>query len=94
MLHKESLDFANEFSVNAGGGINNPGKFEAEPLYVPYFWNMAMNGCGEDYTHEDGTHITVLEIDATDKENFIDLVGFSRIELWESSQGFVFHNLL
>ena len=30
------------------GIIQNPGKFECEPEWVPYYWELAMNGEGED----------------------------------------------
>jgi len=31
------------------GIIVAPGKFEGEMLYVPFFWQMALNGAGDDY---------------------------------------------
>ena len=36
-----------EFNV-VNGIIQNPGKFEGSPDWTPYYWDLVMNGEGED----------------------------------------------
>ena len=33
-----------DYTVDASGRIRTPGQFEAEMLYVPYFWDAYLNG--------------------------------------------------
>jgi hypothetical protein len=33
-----------QYQVGSDGVIRSPGKFEGEMLYVPFYWDIAMNG--------------------------------------------------
>jgi hypothetical protein len=40
------VDIEMDYKV-VNGRIRNPGKFEGEMLYVPYFWEAYLNGCAD-----------------------------------------------
>ena len=83
-----------EFDV-VDGIIRNPGKFEGEAVWVPYFWDLVMDGEGEEVFDEDGERVaTRFQVDAEEEETFSDVLGGelacgSTVELFEDSQGFV-----
>lgn len=70
--------------------VKGPGKFEGEPIYAPYFWDLAMMS-GEDDTEWDGdTMISVFDVSDEDLAMFPELNGVKTIRLWEDGNGFVF----
>ena len=71
------------------GTITQPGKFEGEMYYVPFFWNVVMEGFAEDMS--DGS--ARVELEAEDWQKFPETRGFHYIRLYESDQGFVFAKL-
>lgn len=68
------------------GIIRSPGKFEGEPVYVPYFWNAALEGGGGD---EDDGELIIFNVTADDRETWPELAGVERIKLLETDVGFV-----
>lgn len=82
MTRKEILEM---YNVDEGGKIRSPGKFEREPLWVPYFWDLALEGEGED----DG-EATIFDITHGEKVEFPELLGFSTVVLREDDVGFVY----
>lgn len=78
-----------DFDIEDGiGTINTPGKFEGEMLYVPYFWDMVMDG-GGDTQYDGDTPIDYFEVTTDDIRLFPELDGTKRIAVWESDSGFV-----
>lgn len=71
--------------------IRSPGKFEGEPLWAVYFWNLAMDGSGDVEWDDDDTEVTTFQIQDEDRELFPELTeeGITAVSLWEDSQGFV-----
>lgn len=70
---------------NEGGIINQPGKFEGEMYYVPYFWEESMNGADWE---ADG--VWGIKITDEDRQKFPELAPEDAwIFLEESEQGFV-----
>jgi len=103
-LERYEFDLSKEhgtcFEVDDQGLITTPGKFEGEPIYVPYFWNLGLDGCADDeetQTHYPtdqpvfGFNLSDLNIE---QSVWPELKGQDRIELWESDLGFVFYDLL
>lgn len=82
MTTREKLEA--EYTVK-NGRIQNPGKFEGEPLYVPYFWEEALNGLADD---DDGIYF-FFNVTATDREIFPELKGIKTVTLHETGNGFV-----
>jgi hypothetical protein len=74
-----------EFTVDSNGIIRNPGKFENEMLYVPYFWDAALNAGADD----DIRGVFFAIIDDDDRAQFPELGESYGIALDESEQGFV-----
>lgn len=92
-------EIESEYDV-VDGVIRNPGKFEGEAVWVPYFWDLVMNGDGEEVFDEDGELVaTRFKVDAEEEETFSDVLGGelacgSPVELFEDAQGFVFGTVI
>lgn len=67
------------------GRITSPGKFEGEPIYAPYFWDLYLNGFADD---DDGELLT-FAVDQEAIDEFPELQNIATVQLWENSQGFV-----
>jgi len=67
------------------GVIRSPGKFEGEPVYVPYFWQFYLEGGAED---DDGETLT-FHVTDEDRAMFPELANVRHVFLWESDDGFV-----
>jgi hypothetical protein len=65
--------------------VQRPGKFEGEAAYVPYFWNVFLEG-GAD--RDDG-RILGFDVTAEDKAIFPELKNRRTVKLLETDQGFV-----
>ena len=77
-----------EFNVDQYGLICDPGKFEREPLYIPYYWDLFLDGCADfedDYIK--------FEITIEDVKKFPELEDDLNkfIYLWSDSNGFIYH---
>jgi hypothetical protein len=84
-------DILAEYDVDERGVIRNPGKFEAEPCYVPYFWEMTMDGSAETMVWTDESSSYVVEIGDIDKMEWPELpADCAALHMSESDQGFVF----
>lgn len=74
---------------NTGKTITAFGKFEGEPIFTPYFWNLGLEGMAD----RDEGNAYVFKITKQDKETIPTLaewLGNKRtIYLREDSQGFV-----
>ena len=99
-------DILDEYKVDEHGIIRNPGKFEGEMLYAPYFYDLIMNGDGDVEYDCSGCEIAeggnrlacqecdrfmnVLKVDPEDIDKFPELEGAKEVTLYEDSQGFVY----
>lgn len=74
-----------DYKVNERGIISSPGKFEGERRYVPYFWNLGLEGSAD---RDDGK---VFGFDITPEEKFIfhELRNRRTVKLYERDDGFV-----
>lgn len=75
------------------GRIVSPGKFEGEPIFAPYFWELGLEGFSD---FDNGkVYGFRLALNGQDKSNpFLpelkQWLGRKRsLKLWEDSQGFV-----
>jgi len=73
------------------GIIHSPGKFEGEPLWAPYFWEIVLEEAG----HEGNEAVTSVDvsIDDRDREIFPELCWAKEISLWCDDNGFVYTKL-
>jgi hypothetical protein len=64
--------------------VSSPGKFEAEPIYVPYLWNASL---------EDGTPVEdgVVSVSIIEEDRFFfpELDHISEVTMYEDESGFV-----
>jgi len=77
------------------GMIANPGKFEGEPIYVPYFWEIGQES-GDQITFPDGEVFCIVPVTQLAGSMFPDLaneVGKHAV-LSESDDGFVSCDLM
>jgi len=74
------------YSTDAHGLITSPGKFEGEPLYVPAYWDMGLEGMAD----EDDGGSFVFELNDAEWDTWPELKGQTHLVLWEDSQGFVY----
>ena len=83
------------YDVNEQGVIVNPGKFEGEMEYIPYFWDFCMNGFDEVFWNKNDVMISVfpiLEDDVKEYPELKDCLGMF-LYLWEDNSGFVHSEL-
>jgi len=78
-MNKPSAAFAGETL------IRTPGKFEGCETYVPYFWDLGLNGEAD---VDDGT-IFRFRVSKEDKLKFPSLKNRKWVALIETDQGFV-----
>ena len=76
---------AAEYDVDVHGIIRSPGKFEAEPVWVVWAYEVEMHGFS-DFTKYDG--IQAVTIEAADVLEFPELEGCAYVLTEESDQGF------
>lgn len=68
------------------GIIRSPGKFEGEPIYVPYFWQLGLEGFADD---DDGDEF-VFDLGPEELQMWPELGDGRRLTLSEDSSGFVY----
>lgn len=83
-----SLSYVEEFVVSEMGLIRNPGRFEGERTYVPYYWQETLDGgCDEEYVGE--VPYYVIEVEPKDRFIFDIPQEVTIVVLWQSNDGFV-----
>ncbi len=97
---KESLEFASDFNVDKYGLITNPGKFERECQWLPYYYNMALLGAQDEVMceyYEDGDEVMysydIFHLGPRDWELWPDLIDVRCIAIWEDIYGFIYAEL-
>ena len=78
-------DIESQYSVDHNGIIQNPGQFEGEMRYIPYFWDEYLNGCVDS---DDGKFIG-FKITKEDIAEFPELKGRRTVKLYQRDDGFV-----
>ena len=67
------------------GIIKNPGQFDGEPIYLPHYWDIYLNG-GAD---RDNGQIIGFDISADDKLEFPELKNRRTIRMIQTESGFI-----
>lgn len=73
------------YEISERGTIQSLGKFEGEMLYVPYFWELGLEGVYD----EDFGNVYFFDVDEDDLAMFPELKGTYGLALEESDAGFV-----
>ena len=78
--------------------IVSPGKFEGEPVFVPYFWDKMINGMQDDIIYEDPRYgyatVSVFKVTDEDRKEFPELLDdgeTEEIRIWSLESGFACH---
>jgi hypothetical protein len=66
--------------------VSYPGKFEGEAPYVPWAWNVVLDGFGGVEHHDGSMSVCVT---AEDRKTFTTLKGRRSVQLVARSNGFV-----
>lgn len=84
-------DFRREdWRLGEGGDILNPGKYQGEPIYAPYYHGVALGGLEEDYVYGDGGSETFVLLGDCDFKMFPEIPdGSTHISVIEREDGFV-----
>jgi|SRR4051812_12933393 hypothetical protein len=80
-----------EYTVT-DGIIRDPGKFEAEPVYAPVYYDALLDGCGEDLAFmEDGCgeYAALVPVGDPDRIEFPELGSARYVLVSEGDTGFV-----
>lgn len=80
--------------VTDAGTIRGPGKFEGEPYYVPYYWDVANSGAADEELFDGEIPVSIFKLDSKDRHAFGFDKGEDELWLWEREDGFVLHRLL
>lgn len=82
----ERAKILKEFNVDKHGRIESPGIFEGEMLYVPYYWQIYLDG----FADRDNGKILGFDISPDDRVEFPEL-GKRRktVKLYQRDDGFV-----
>lgn len=84
-------DILRDYKVDSHGVIRRPGKFEGEMLYIPYFWEVGLDGLADDDIEVGNDNVEwIFEITDDDRAMFPELGKTTVLKLWESDQGFVY----
>lgn len=91
MLTRESI--IKDYNVY-NGAIQNPGKYEGEPIFAPYFFELAGEGCADEEFEHEGTSYWVFFPSQDDFTEFPELDNAEVIVQSESDDGFVYTSLM
>lgn len=87
----ESAAVRASYRHDSAGRITQPGKFEGEPIFAPYYWDLAMEG----FADADNGATFTFKFKSSDQDFTLwpelkQWLGRKRtLKLWEDSQGFV-----
>jgi hypothetical protein len=78
-----------QYNTNEINCITSPGKYEGEPLYVPYLWEQYGFGQGFETISTHTETVEVIKVYNDMIEEFPELEGVEYVSLSEDNQGFV-----
>lgn len=73
------------FTIDRHGIIRDPGRFEGEAIYVPYFYQAYLDGMAD----EDDGEVLKFRIQKQDLEQFPELADRKTVRLYIRENGFV-----
>jgi hypothetical protein len=72
------------------GIIVSPGKFEGEPYYAPYYYDIAMDG----FADEDDGETWIFYLSDEDKRAISEFKKYYSLEIYVDDNGFVHSELI
>ncbi len=71
------------YQIDAEGFIDSEGPFKDTPMWLPFFWNAAMEGVAE----MEYNGISVFHIGEGERAEFPDLHDVTRLHVWMKKDG-------
>ena len=94
-FREECAKAAQGYETRLVGGaqlVVSPGKFEGEPIWLVYLWDLALESFADSTEYDGDTEVSVFEVDAEmrvyDPYTFAES-SVNVIRVWENDQGFV-----
>lgn len=82
-------EITNTYTIE-DGVIRSLGKFESEPVYAPYYWDVVLDGFADPLDWSEDETTWVCEITTEDRAMFPEIPADAvAIHLEETGQGFV-----
>jgi hypothetical protein len=69
--------------------VSHPGKFQGEPAYVPFYWEMTLEGFASEELDDNGQLWSIFFPSDEDRAIFPEIGDAYAIALWEDDFGFV-----
>ncbi len=94
-IHQEYLDSCRYLAINHDYKIQTLGKFEQEWVFVPWYWECALDGLEDERSEVDGYPASIFVMTETDIETLgvlaekADIKLGDRLYLYENDVGFV-----
>jgi hypothetical protein len=80
------------YETDCLGIITSPGRYQGQPLYVPYFWQYIIANDMFDRTDTTYGYLAyVVKIAREEIALFPQLAHFTSIRFWLGDSGFVYH---
>ncbi|MEM2264663.1 MAG: hypothetical protein QXX03_05675 [Nitrososphaerota archaeon] len=89
LRHEIYRDVLSKFNVDEYGLITNPGKFERQPLFVPYYYTLSLIGAHDKEITKYGFTFYVFKVADYEKIWFPALSDVKNIYIYEDEYGFV-----
>ena len=67
-----------------------PGKFEGEPIYSPYFYELMMDGMADETIYEGDLMIEIFRVDEPDRAIFPELKDVYGVSMSNDENGFIY----
>jgi len=96
---KKDFSFVNEsgerehFRTTPNGVIIEPGRFEGEMYYAPYYYDLSLSGFADSVEFIGDTQVDIFNLSFEDWDKFPELKGCEMLELWVDGNGFVSVNV-
>ncbi len=88
-IQQAVAEIKKEYDVGDDGIINSPGKFEGEPVWAVYFYDLA--GSGEELlTNQEGNSYEIFEVDDEERKEFGLADDIKAVVLKHTDQGFIY----
>jgi hypothetical protein len=83
-------DILKDYAIDKCGKIISPGKFEGGCVYLPYYYDLWLNGEGLSvYGADDEIISTAFDVEPQEREMFPELGSQEQVIFYERSDGFV-----
>lgn len=73
------------------GYCEQPGKFEGEPIFAIYYWEMTQNGLADDTLDFGATPVSIYFLTNEDRACWDLPASTHVVAVWESETGFLMH---